>query len=1150
MASLPSRWYAPDYYTADTITVSGGNRYAINTQRYIVGYTSPDGLWHPGVTATDQAALTNAGFIFASPVAPQASTSTEGLALQMVYNVKDAPYGAAGDGISVDYTAIQAAITAAANAGGGVVWFPPGTYVINATLTVSASGVRLRGAGMGTSRILWAPGVQMPATGMYQATDFYGQVGNDVEDITFDLNGQNTPKMTHQTPAIWAGSRARFVRVMGVNRPGTAATGGQDNWYVFCGGHHTTFVDCSFGPDYSPSLVTAGSGMPSGTGSITIPVNSVGGITAFSRAIIDPSVNAWLGAGVSNVGSAQTVTPHVLHENPYPNGGQSTAMRGIIVGLPLIVGDTLTDKVVSAAITTPGTGMTPGTYLGIPCTGGGGTNCLLAVVVNNSGAISTVLVAQPGQGYTSAPTPDLSSIPGSGGSGAVITLTVGSNRETVTVTAVTNTTFTAVYTNAHNQFEPVTYAGVTETADISAIASSPASITVSVNYDHSLGRGSGPYAILTYPWTSDGIGIGILHHEGSRSAHAIKIVNCFFQGLGLDPAGWSTAYDVSFLNNTVIDCISGPVPQDSHGSRVIGNYIDMTNLGKTPVTGINYSGCLVYAIDPYFAVADRDIVVKNNTIIGGTWGVLANPAPSTGVSFEGLTISGNDIRNQLLSAIFATDVTDCLIAHNVIHNPNRGGFANDPWLAANASLASAAVGAITVLGTTANLFASNVLIDGNVITCADTAMVDGITGWGATGFWNNILAKDNVIVGATGLQIKYTAGFPIVDAALVQAAAGAVQAPGTPSASAATAVIEVGDGAFDGTTSGHFAGSSSGTYVGINAASGAAADLIDAQVAGVQKLLVTSAGVVSAAQYFASAYSVALAATAAPTAASNVALVEVGSGGFASGGAPNFTASANGTALGINLASGSSADFANFQVAGVQKLQVTSAGAVVGASSITAGTFFSTSATVAAAFTGAAAATSNNALIELGSGGFASGGAPNFTANAAGTFLGINQTSGGTQDFANFQVAGVQKLQITSAGAIVGASSITAGTFFSTAATVAFVASSAPAATNHNALLELGPGGYSSGGAPNFVGNASGTVLAINTAATPSYDLANFQIAGVAKFTINNAGQLSALTTATATTATAGSQTLPANPSGFISVTLNGTTQKIPYYNS
>ena len=38
--------------------------------------------------------------------------------------------------------------------------------------------------------------------------------------------------------------------------------------------------------------------------------------------------------------------------------------------------------------------------------------------------------------------------------------------------------------------------------------------------------------------------------------------------------------------------------------------------------------------------------------------------------------------------------------------------------------------------------------------------------------------------------------------------------------------------------------------------------------------------------------------------------------------------------------------------------------------------------------------------------------------------------------------------------------------------------------------------------------------------------------------------------TSTATSATAGAQTLPANPAGFIDITLpNGTAVKVPYYN-
>lgn len=66
------------------------------------------------------------------------------------YNVKDPAYGAKGDGLNDDTTAIQAAINAAGAAGGGTVYFPAGTYRTTSTLTISSFGVVLQGAGCGT----------------------------------------------------------------------------------------------------------------------------------------------------------------------------------------------------------------------------------------------------------------------------------------------------------------------------------------------------------------------------------------------------------------------------------------------------------------------------------------------------------------------------------------------------------------------------------------------------------------------------------------------------------------------------------------------------------------------------------------------------------------------------------------------------------------------------------------------------------------------------------------------------------------------------------------------------------------------------------------------------------------------------------------
>ena len=65
-------------------------------------------------------------------------------------NVKSAPYNAVGNGVTDDTAAIQAAITACQNAGGGTVYFPLGTYLVtpaaNPALSITSDNVYLLGA--------------------------------------------------------------------------------------------------------------------------------------------------------------------------------------------------------------------------------------------------------------------------------------------------------------------------------------------------------------------------------------------------------------------------------------------------------------------------------------------------------------------------------------------------------------------------------------------------------------------------------------------------------------------------------------------------------------------------------------------------------------------------------------------------------------------------------------------------------------------------------------------------------------------------------------------------------------------------------------------------------------------------------------------
>lgn len=71
-------------------------------------------------------------------------TAFSGVAGLRYFVVTDDTYGAVGDGLTNDLGPVQAAINAANAAAGGIVFFPPGTYLINGTLT-TYSTVELRG---------------------------------------------------------------------------------------------------------------------------------------------------------------------------------------------------------------------------------------------------------------------------------------------------------------------------------------------------------------------------------------------------------------------------------------------------------------------------------------------------------------------------------------------------------------------------------------------------------------------------------------------------------------------------------------------------------------------------------------------------------------------------------------------------------------------------------------------------------------------------------------------------------------------------------------------------------------------------------------------------------------------------------------------
>ena len=93
-------------------------------------------------------------------------------------------YGAAGDGVADDTAEIQAAIDAVEASGGGIVYFPRGTYLITAGLIVDQQKVSLRGAGIGVT-ILKGSGALSPFNAItFQGTGLGSALGPLTSNFT------------------------------------------------------------------------------------------------------------------------------------------------------------------------------------------------------------------------------------------------------------------------------------------------------------------------------------------------------------------------------------------------------------------------------------------------------------------------------------------------------------------------------------------------------------------------------------------------------------------------------------------------------------------------------------------------------------------------------------------------------------------------------------------------------------------------------------------------------------------------------------------------------------------------------------------------------------------------------------------------------
>lgn len=150
----------------------------------------------------------------------------------LVLSARD--FGAKGDGVTDDTAAIQAALDAAAAAGGAIVHLEAGTYVVSGSGKASAgclqigSNVVLAGDGQGETTIRLADGSSGDITGIIRTPSSDTTVNVTIRDLTIDGNRDNTSGdvdgiFTGVAPGVNASSEDILiigVEVMNVSRYG------------------------------------------------------------------------------------------------------------------------------------------------------------------------------------------------------------------------------------------------------------------------------------------------------------------------------------------------------------------------------------------------------------------------------------------------------------------------------------------------------------------------------------------------------------------------------------------------------------------------------------------------------------------------------------------------------------------------------------------------------------------------------------------------------------------------------------------------------------------------------------------------------------------------------------------------------------------
>ena len=138
------------------------------------------------------------------------------------FDVTDSAYGADSSGDTNSTTAIQTAINACGSAGGGVVYFPPGSY-LSGYVVVKYSYVYLKGAGVGATKLTMAPGNNnaLIQLGDYNDLAVRGTLHHmGVSDMEIDGNKTNQAQGSGTEDGTGIGIRTEDVRHISIRRIG------------------------------------------------------------------------------------------------------------------------------------------------------------------------------------------------------------------------------------------------------------------------------------------------------------------------------------------------------------------------------------------------------------------------------------------------------------------------------------------------------------------------------------------------------------------------------------------------------------------------------------------------------------------------------------------------------------------------------------------------------------------------------------------------------------------------------------------------------------------------------------------------------------------------------------------------------------------